>query len=325
MSMLDVHKDALEKVDEAYHEFLLRYNATNKSVYGFVEGKEDPSFYRSVIERFLPDDWSVELFVSGNRQKVLDAEAAFDWERFSRLQIAFYADQDLVHFLNPGCVYAPNVYVSDGYSIENSIATKDVFIRLLQEVHNVIDWTELERVSLSQHFVDQLAAFQEMMASMMAQIAIWRRDGVKANLSNLDLASIVAFSGGAFVVRQGYEHADARIDRLCQCVGAQASNAAEREAMEATFREANGPANLTRGKYLIWFLAMLANEVHAKVTQFVASYRTPPKTRMAFGPANVMVVAAPRARIPNSFRVFLESTYLQFIATRNGAAEQPAV
>ncbi|RWF37618.1 MAG: DUF4435 domain-containing protein [Mesorhizobium sp.] len=320
MSMLDEHQAALEVVDEAYHEFLLRYNASNKSVYGFVEGKEDPSFYRSVIERFLPDDWAVELFVSGNRKKVISAEAAFDWNRFSRLQIAFYIDQDLVHFLNPESAYPPNVYVTDGYSIENSIATKEVFVRLLQEVHNVIDWTDLERVSLSQHFVDQLAAFQEMMAPMMAQIAIWRRDGAKANLSNLDLPSIVAFDNGTFSVREGFEQPDARVDRLCQCVGAQGSDAIVRQEMEAAFRGVGGPANLTRGKYLIWFLAMLANEVHARIAKFVASYRAPPKTRMTFGPANVMVVAAPRARIPNSFRLFLESTYIQFIATREGGA-----
>jgi len=79
MSMIDIHAAALEEVNEAYHEFLLRYNAINLTVYGFVEGKDDPSFYRSVIDRFLPDNWSVALFVSGNRKKVLDTEAAFDW------------------------------------------------------------------------------------------------------------------------------------------------------------------------------------------------------------------------------------------------------
>lgn len=152
MSMIDIHAAALEQVDEAYHEFLLRYSAPNSTVYGFVEGKDDPSFYRSVIDRFLPNDWSVELFVSGNRKKVLDTEAAFDWTRFSRQQVAFFIDRDLVHFLDPSLNYLENVYVSDGYSVENSIVTKEVFLRLLQEVHNVIDWTDVEREAVSGTF-----------------------------------------------------------------------------------------------------------------------------------------------------------------------------
>lgn len=320
MSMLDEHRLALETVNEAYHEFLLRYRAGNLSVYGFVEGKEDPSFYRSVIERFLPEDWAVELFVSGNRKKVLDTEAAFDWDRFSRQQIAFFIDQDLVHFLDPAISYAPNVYVSDGYSIENSIVTKEVFIRLLQEVHNVIDWTEQERDSLSNHFDAQRAIFQEVLAPIMAQIALWRRDAAKANLGNFDLGSVVGFSDGKCEVRDGYDLPDVRVDRLCLCVGADASPTADRDEMEARFRQASGPANLTRGKYLIWFLAMLANDVHAKVANFVKAYPAPPKTRMQFGPNNVMVVAAPRARIPESFRRFLESTYIRFAAERSAAA-----
>lgn len=320
MSMLDEHRMALETVNEAYHEFLLRYKSTDLSVYGFVEGKEDPSFYRSAIERFLPYNWTVELFVSGNRKKVLDTEAAFDWDRFSRQQIAFFIDQDLVHFLNPAIAYAPNVYVSDGYSIENSIVTKEVFIRLLQEVHNVIDWTEQERGLLSDHFDAQKGVFQEIMAPIMAQIAIWRRDAAKANLGNFDLGSVVAFRDGICEVRDGYASREARVDRLCTCVGADLSPTAELEQMEARFRDASGPANLTRGKYLIWFLAQLSNEVHARVANFVKAYPAPPKTRMTFGPANVMVIAAPRARIPDSLREFIESTYITFAAGRSAAA-----
>lgn len=317
MTMLEVHAAALSQIDEAYHEFLLRYDASKKSVYGFVEGKEDPSYYRSLGERFIPEDWSIEFLVSGNRRKVLDTEAAFDWSRFSRRQVAFFVDRDLVHFLNPGITHSENVYVTDGYSVENSIVTRDVFARLLEEVHNILDWTPQEREQMLDHFDQQLDAFQELLVPVMAQIAIWRRDGVKANLSNFDLGSVVRIADGQIASSPGREDADQKIARLCQCVGAEASSVGERNQMEHEFRASKGPSTLTRGKYLVWFLSAIANDCHQRINQFVQAYQNPPRPKLTLGVNNVMVVAAPRARSPNSLRIFIEQSFLSYISTRS--------
>lgn len=317
MTMLEVHAAALSQIDEAYHEFLLRYDASKKSVYGFVEGKEDPSYYRSLVERFIPEDWSIEFMVSGNRRKVLDTESAFDWSRFSRQQIAFFVDRDLVHFLNPVISYSENVYVTDGYSIENTIVTREVFVRLLEEVHNVLDWTPQERDQLLGHFDQQLSAFQELLVPVMAQIAIWRHEGVRANLNNLDLSSIVRIVDGQTTSNAGREDADQKVARLCQCVGAEASSVEKRSVMEAEFRASEGPSTLTRGKYLVWFLSAIANDCHQRINQFVRAYQSPPRPKLTLGVNNVMVVAAPRARCPYSLRTFIEQTFSSYISTRN--------
>lgn len=317
MSMLEVHAAAIAQIDEAYHQFLLRYDVTKKSVYGFVEGKEDPPYYRSLVERFIPSDWSIEFLVSGNRKKVLDTENAFDWTRFSRQQVAFFVDRDLVHFLNPDIVYAENVCVTDGYSVENSIVTRDVFARVLEEVHNIIDWTQHERDLLLVHFDRQLDTFQELLVPVMAQIAIWRRDDVRANLGNFDLASVVRIVSGQITSCDGREDADQKVARLCQCVGAVASTVEQRTEMEARFRAVHGPRTLTRGKYLVWFLSAVANDCHARVNQFVEAYQSPPRPKITLGVNNIMVVAAPRARSPNSLRTFVERTFASYISSRS--------
>lgn len=99
MTMLDVHRDALESVSATYHEFLLRYKAHANVVYGVVEGKEDPMFYRGLIERTLPEDWQVELIPAGRKKNVLKSMAAFDWLRFSPKRICFFVDRDLSEFI----------------------------------------------------------------------------------------------------------------------------------------------------------------------------------------------------------------------------------
>jgi hypothetical protein len=310
--MLDVHAEALQSVNDAYHSFLLRFNRARKVVYGFVEGKDDPSFYRSVIERFIPDEWSVDLVRAGNRDKVLAAERAVDWTRFSREQLAFFVDRDLTDFTDAGATYPSNVYVTDAYSIENSIVTADVMLHLLAEVHNVVDWDPDERDALVEHFNRQLENFASFMIPLMAQILIWREDKAKANLDNLDLGSIFDVSGGEFSVRACYSDVEARVERLCGCVGALKSKTSDRVARESSLTAAGGAARFVRGKYLIWFLAEIVNGTHQAINRFIPAYSFPPKSKLSIGRKNVMVVAAPRARIPGSLRHFIQNGFVKF-------------
>ena len=313
MSMLDVHAAALASVNEAYHSFLLRFNKTRKVVYGFVEGKDDPSFYRSVIERFIPEDWAVDLVLSGNRDKVLNAEKAFDWTRFSRKQVSFFVDRDLTDFTVANPYYSVNTYVTDNYSIENSLVTADMMLRLLSEVHNVVDWTPAEQQLLIDHFNAELAMFSALMAPLMSQILVWRVSCTPANLNNLDLPSLFSFVDGRLTPSPGFETDDARLDRLCECVTAPKASAVDRLDADAAFQVAGGQAKFIRGKYLIWFLSAAVNEIHRVIGDFVAAYSRPPKSKLSVGPKNLMVVAAPRARIPATLRTFIENGFNEFI------------
>ena len=119
MTMLQVHADALNSISAAYHEFLLRYKVSANIVYGILEGKEDPMFYRGLIERQLPEGWEVELVPAGCKDNVLRAVDAFDWTRFSPKRICFFVDRDLSDFISEVAVSRENVYVTDNYSIEN--------------------------------------------------------------------------------------------------------------------------------------------------------------------------------------------------------------
>src|SRR4028119_693686 len=98
--MLEVHSEALENTDVAYHIFLSRYKKDAQCVYGFVEGKDDPSFYECLIEPQLPEKWSIKLIPSGNKNKVLKSFHSFNWINFPKNRICFFIDRDLQDFLN---------------------------------------------------------------------------------------------------------------------------------------------------------------------------------------------------------------------------------
>lgn len=312
MSMLDVHREALASVNEAHHLFMLRYRKDKKTVYGIVEGKDDPMFYRSAIERFLPDNWSIDLIPAGNKDKVIDIFEALDWRSFSPRHVAFFVDRDLNEFVPSRRIDAENVYITDGYSIENDIATPNVAGRILIEAYNIVDISDGELEELINVFANGLHNFQELLAPIMAQIIAWRRDGSSANLDNLNLSRIFKIEKCAIRLSEEFTTDMELINYASSCVGARAYPIDKIEEILEVFLSSNGTKRYTRGKYLMWFMSKFISDIHRNISLHTR-YSTPPKVKIETGPANIMVIAAPRAKIPTSLRLFIEKTFLAHI------------
>src|SRR5271156_5034908 len=185
MSMIDLHSAALDSKVASYHEFLVRYSKHNKVVYGFVEGKEDPSFYRGYIDLILPDDWKVELWPAGNKDHVYQVHKLIDWRRFAKKRICFFVDRDLSAILPEKIKTDTNIYVTSGYSIENYVVKKDVFKRILTELFEFsrADHSELDRLEVL--FEVELEKFCRHLIPIMAWIVWWKRNGKRPSLNDI--------------------------------------------------------------------------------------------------------------------------------------------
>jgi hypothetical protein len=311
--MLDIHAGALRNVNEGYHNFLLRYKKTDHIVYGFVEGKDDPMFYRSIIERFLPEDWGIYLIKAGGRGKVIDSYESLDWSEYDKRRICFFVDKDLTGFAPVKQINDINVYCTDSYSIENSIVTAEVFLRLLGEVFNIVDLSPQEENLVNSVFTENLKRFEEALRPIMFQIVGWRRAGGSANLDNLDLKPLIGFSTGEMFVLPQHKTNESRVAHAAKCVGAATPDQTQLEAIEREMAQQADCIPPTRGKYLLWFLVHFANHVHSEITRFSSAYEKAPKCKLTLGISNIMVVVAPRARCPTSLRRFIQDTFLSYI------------
>ena len=210
VDMLNIHAEALETSSGPYHEFLLMYKESMPVVYGFVEGIEDPSFYRGFIENILPDGWTVRLIRSRNRRAVLGILAAMPWGRFARSRICFFVDRDLSEYLDEEAIEADNLYGTDNYSIENDVVNGAAFERVIEEIFGIVEMTEEERRSILDQFNCNHQCFCEAMAPIMAQILVWRRDGTPASLANIKLSPLFVFNDGRLGTSGTYPSAMSR-------------------------------------------------------------------------------------------------------------------
>ena len=310
--MLQLHAAALQSTSTAYHEFLLKYKPNEAIVYGFVEGKEDPMFYRGLIEQALPQGWEVELIPAGNRDSVLKSHSEFDWNRYPSKRICFFVDRDLTDFLGANSNPIDNLYITDGYSIENEALTFGTYKRILQEVFNITTLTQQDVEKLKQLFDSNIKVFLDALAPVMAEIVSAQRSGLRPTLDDIEVKALFDFVNGRAQIKAAYATADSRAAFAAQCVGLPASPPLSRSSIEAEFLRLPRAESFVRGKYAIWFLVESSSKAHQSIGSIISTYSISPKMKVSIGQKNAMVLLAPRLRCPETLRKFLAATFVSF-------------
>lgn len=313
MGMLEVHEDALNSSNVPYHEFLLPYKVAERVVYGFVEGKDDPSFYRGIIEHSLPEEWNVELIRAGNKDKVLRVLNSMDWSRFPKKCVCFFVDRDLSEFTCEEHPSDENLYVTDNYSIENDVITFGTMKRILEEILNITELNLTETRIIQELFESNLNTFQEAIVPIMSQIVIWRRSGEEVDLNNIKIKKLFTFVEGRINLEEEFVEPILRVEYAARCVNATSSTNEELAKAEVDFRNRQGLEKFIRGKYLLWFFVECALKLHCSIPKFCAKHSNPPKIRSSLSIKNAMVEIGPRVRCPESLKHFIEHNYLEYI------------
>ena len=314
MSMMEVHAEALEVANAAYHEFLMYYRNDARLVYGFVEGREDPTFYRGIIDLVLDEEWSVKLIAGGNRSRVIELARQMDWDRFSQRRVCFFIDRDLSDYLGEQLPSDQNIYVTDGYSIENSIVCHYTLERVLEEIFGFNGISPAESDRIREKFQASIETFTEAMIPVMAQVLLWMRGEAAPCLDNLRLKEWFSFRDGKVTLRRDYRSNRRRMISAANWCSCQAlKNEDVVHAAGELLRSRSG-AEVIRGKYMLWFFLETLRSCHEGAGQLCAKFKhRRPKEKVAIGMGNAMALFGNRVRVPASLRKFIQKNYCAYI------------
>lgn len=313
MNMLDIHKAARESPLAPYHEFISSYGKKAKFVYGFVEGKDDLSFYTGFIDQIIPQDWSVKLLPVGNKEKATKLYSEIDWDHYSRNRIVFFLDRDLSDFLHEEIPDEMNIYVTDGYSIENDIVNRSTFERIVMEVCGLIDLKTYDREKLLNLFDEQLLIFLRAMIPIMARIIYWKRNGKKPSLDNIRMKHLFRIHEGKLITISNPNDNDSVYSYLYAKCNISDDETYDISSIEMELIQDDKFLKFVRGKYVFWFLTVFSNNVHQDISKIIKSVKSPPKMHVSLSQSSGVVIIAPRTRIPESLKSFLKNTYCAYI------------
>lgn len=307
--MLTVHKNALEGAQALYHEFLMQFSHTKACIWGFVEGRTDPSFYVGKAESMLPDSFEVDFWPAGNKKRVVDLYKLFDWSRFDKKQVLFFIDRDLSDYVPDHRLNAPNVYTTDNYSIENDLVANSVCKRILTEIMGLHELRGQEMDKVLSVFKAELLKFYRNLLPIMAYIVAWRRRGDRPCVENIKMKDLFCVQRGRLHRRSKPKGCRTVTDYLCKKLGLKRQKLrklcaqAKRDLISST-----QPKRFIRGKYELWFLVAFCESVRNAAPSFCHSLKAPPKSSVNLGTNNALCIVGTRARAPNSLKHFFRNT-----------------
>jgi hypothetical protein len=310
---IKTHEDAIERISPQFHNFLSQYKKNIKCVYGFTEGKEDLPFYRRFISFLLPDEWWVELVPVGNRDKVIRLYSEFDWNRYPKNRIAFFIDRDLSDILGERNIDEKNLYITDKYSIENSIANRATCESILTDIFELKNLSTKDKKRILDLFEEQLHYFLTTMITIMAWIIYWRCSEKKPNLSNIKIDHIFSFSNGRIQLKLnpgGKNNVSEYIHNQCQV---EIENFIDISCVEDEIKKLPNHLDFIRGKYVASFFALYVKNVYDDIGNISTSVSESPKIHVVFGKENAILYIALCSRMPYSIRLFLERTFCDYI------------
>jgi len=318
MELLEMLIKANEDRSSSYHEFLQKYRADVREIYGFVEGVTDPSYYKAYIANKLPDGWKVEFFPAGNRDKVLRIYSEFNWDRFDKHQILFFIDRDLSDFFSAESFENTNIYVTDFYSIESNAVNADAINVIIQDFTLDRNMDAETKQSIIEQFARSFTSYQLLMTEVMSWILYWKKelkkrpDGKGPCLNDLSLDDMFIVEKETCVFKQhpgGTCNVKRYMHYMCG-ISLVGSDLEKFNIAKTEYVSKNNSFKYIRGKYLVWFACKFIKSIRVKSKR---NKDRPLRFTVNFEENNYLAVIGNKLVMPNSLRAFIEKYPLEFI------------
>lgn len=281
-----------------------KYN--NETCYGFVEGKDDPSYYRRIINNKLPTNCFIILYPCDGKDNVHYIHKQIDWRTFSKNRIVFFMDRDLSCILNDkNIINDKNVYITDKYSIENDIVSRETLESIMRDLLGFASTDRSEIDKVIEMFERQKIEFEKIMMYLMANIIMWKRNKISpANYNNVKIKSFISIQKGEVLlqksvddlIKQFYKQSNVSFNHYNETI----LNRTISEIYDKRISK-----KIVRGKYLSEFFILFCNSIHKDCIALGIN-----KTHQGrpLNSRDIMETIAPRSRPPRTLNVFISNT-----------------
>lgn len=203
MSFAELLRQSRSKPVAAIHSFLTNYDPNDRRrIYAFVEGEPDRAFYRAHLQRYASTVSDIHIYSCEGKAGVYDVCAKVIARYPGCRRVLFFVDKDVDDIIGKPWPMDPRVFVTDSYSIENYLVTREAVSRYFS------DYVKIRRVEIAlppmlDEFDRQLAVFHRVAAPVMAWIVVMRRAGNRVVLNDMNMGELCKLYDGGIARRIG--------------------------------------------------------------------------------------------------------------------------
>lgn len=292
-------------------QFLSEYKNDEKICYGFVEGKDDPSYYRRFINNMIEQDCCVILYPSNGKENVKYIfEKIHENKDVSNERIVYFMDRDLSSIIDDNnLIKDSHVYITDNYSIENDILNSDTLGAVMQDLLGFCSnpLSDIEKVKSL--YEDQLMRFEDKMLPIMAHMVIWKKNNIPANYRNFKIDNLFKVKDGSLsqivsdeeIIKKLYKDSNVNYPKC---------NKTDIDDVIRKIQKASLIHQIVRGKCLAIFFIMFCNSVFIDYSRIGIGKPTKNGNKLSEG--DIMKTIVLRARAPKSLKQFIENTIVKY-------------
>lgn len=315
MSIMQVLLDSQNTGSEAYMDFLYRYNPKKRQLFAFYEGDEDASYYGSILRTRYEGECVIEEIIAGCKSSVLKVLREFNWDVYTREQVCFFVDKDLDFWLEQEHISDSNLFVTDGYSVENYLVSREMFHILMTQIKGFGRASKIELDSIIYQFTGLLDVFRDKMMRVMAICVLAKIKDSNISLSDYSLNNALSFdllNGGVAL-----SLSDIELDKVKAKWGIDSENSVN--SIIGLFK--NTPKEYhVRGKWLLQFMISCGEFIRKQYAVFSPSLKVNGRKRLRpiceISPTKAVPVLGPRCHnIPTTLDQFLMNNYGQYLLT----------
>jgi hypothetical protein len=210
-----------------------------------------------------------------------------------------------------------NIYVTDGYSIENSILGDRLLNSVLSDFYQIDLLHPDDESKIKTIYQGNEELFFEAMLPLMGQIILWRRSGADVELSDLKLNSLFSFTEAVCQPNQD----SLLLEEAAKQLGCDLSNNDDIMTAAEEIRCHARSRMMIRGKNALWFFVKQCEAIWNSMPKLSPRCLTKPKKRADCSIEKGVLILAPRSHTPESLKEFIRTNYLSFISGYEASRE----
>lgn len=308
MSFLDILNSSADETAVISHVFLLKYNSSDKIVHAFFEGATDESFYGTFIRRLKPQDWKLQSYNCKGKDSVHYFFEQLSSKHHEYQPLLFFVDKDIDDVIPFERQADYRIYVTDYYSIENYVVTRESIEQIWSEIFRQPSGSEAAD-QIVHKFDNALEEVHQILIDVMSWVLLQRRNGGRPNLDCIQTQDYFNISDELEVTRT------LNLEETLNLLDAQTKTITPQDK-KMMFNEYKtellnyDSKTVIRGHNEMDFFITFIQKLKSIVVE-----HTDIKTRahLNITTSNIVDVMGPRVQIPESLRMFLNE-HLQFEA-----------
>lgn len=314
MSLLDILDEKILTPAASYIKILSQYKKDNNTIFCFVEGNEDISFYSQFIERYKEND--LKFIVCNGKENVIDNYNSLSWSFYDKKRVLFFMDKDFDDFIGNTLVLDDNIFVTELYSIENYLVNevtlrKFIIDNCLITNESVIDATILNFKIQHKEYIRQL---KKVSAWMM----YCRENKFNVNFNDIKISDLFEINSDGILIKKSISSYISIFEYICHKTKTSHFNLPQIKSYLIKINSESRSQKFIRGKYdlhfMFLYLKYISDYIVLELSEEVKNHNknnsekiVRPKLLVQFNEQNMFQVLFNKVKEPTDLTNFLQA------------------